>query len=123
MDIRNAYFFPCDGTRGGSKALGNVGKVWGNIKSTFGTTFVIGVWLKWPNLTKGSGYLQCKSGLLGYTHWMMVKGSFGGYIRLISLQDIPEGPGVQLLFWTYDPKGPFLALKSVQNGKNYHFQG
>ena len=46
MDIRNAYFFPCDGTRGGSKALGNVGKVWGNIKSTFGTSFVIEVWLK-----------------------------------------------------------------------------
>ena len=46
MDIRNAYFFPCDGTRGGSKAIGNVGKVWGNIKSTFGTSFVIEVWLK-----------------------------------------------------------------------------
>ena len=27
MDIRNAYFFPFDGTRGGSKALENVGKV------------------------------------------------------------------------------------------------
>ena len=46
MDLRNAYFFTCDGTRGGSKALRNVGKVWGNIKSTFGTTFVTGVWLK-----------------------------------------------------------------------------
>ena len=44
MDIRNAYFFPCDGTR--SKALENVGKVWGNIKSTFGTSFVIEVGLK-----------------------------------------------------------------------------
>ena len=46
MDIRNAYFFPCDGTRGGSIGLKNVGKVWGNMKSIFGTSFFIEVWLK-----------------------------------------------------------------------------